>query len=102
MTSNYALRLCEDARPSDGRLALPPRARVIYVKRGGGVVASAGRDSRVAEDQAWQGAVACSVTAGSGGAPLWRGGAVPRGRPAPGGAHPPDAGVGRERPRPPP
>jgi len=72
MTSNYALRLCEDALPSDGRLALPPRARVIYVKRGGVVVASAGRDSRVAEDQAWHGAVACSVTAGSGGATLWR------------------------------
>ena len=72
MTSNDTLRLCEDALPSDGRLALPPRARVIYVKRGGVVVASAGRDSRVAEDQAWQGAVACSVTAGSGGATLWR------------------------------
>ena len=72
MTSNDALRLCEDALPSDGRLALPPRARVIYVKRGGVVVASAGRDSRVAEDRAWHGAVACSVTAGSGGATLWR------------------------------
>ena len=71
-TSKYALRLSEDALPADGRLALPPHSRVIYARRGGVVVASAGRDSRVAEDQAWHGAGACAVTTGSGAATLWR------------------------------
>jgi quercetin dioxygenase-like cupin family protein len=72
MTSKYALRLCEDTLPSDGRHALPPCSRVIYARRGGVVVARAGGDSRVAEDQAWHGAGECKVTAGSGGATLWR------------------------------
>src|SRR3989442_14108340 len=98
MTSNYALRLCEDALPSDGRLALPPRARVIYVKRGGVVVASAGCDSRAAEDQAWHGAVACSVTAGSGGATLWRWGGVRRAGAGAGAHARDDRGVARHDP----
>jgi len=80
MTSNYALRLCEDALPADARQALPPLNRVIYARRGGVVVASAARDSRVMEDQAWHGAAACEVAADHASATLWRweliGGAV--------------------------
>ena len=72
MTSRYALRLCEDTLAADARRGLPPLNRVIYARRGALVVASAGVDARVAEDQAWHGVSACQVTAGSGSATLWR------------------------------
>ena len=81
-TSNYALRLCEDTLPADGRSALPPTARVIYARRGGVVVASAGRDARVAEGQAWHGVGACEATAESAGATLWRWELIPGAAPA--------------------
>jgi len=71
-TSNYALRLSEDTLPGSARQALPPRARVIYARRGDVVVASAGRDVRLAEDTGWHGAGACEVRSASGGATLWR------------------------------
>src|SRR2546428_9111282 len=82
-SSNYALRLCEDALPAGGRCVLPPLNRVIYTRRGAVAVASPGRDAHVAEDRAWHGAAACEVTAEGAGATLWRRGPVAR-RPPPG------------------
>jgi len=80
MTSNYALRLCEDTLSAHARRALPPLNRVLYARRGGVEVEGAGGDARVAADQAWHGATACRLTDGGGGATLWRweliGGAV--------------------------
>jgi quercetin dioxygenase-like cupin family protein len=68
----YALRLYEDRLPAAGRLRLPARNRVLYVRQGAVAVTSNAGDARVAEGQAWHGAVACEVTAGEKGADVLR------------------------------
>src|SRR5882724_9922396 len=70
--SGYALRLCEDTLPASGRGALPALNRVLYVRRGVLVVASAERAAQVVEDQAWHGAQACEAGAGADGATVLR------------------------------
>ena len=62
--SGYALRLSEDTLPAAGRGALAALNRVLFVRRGGRVtVASAARETRLAEGDAWHGAHACRLGA---------------------------------------
>jgi hypothetical protein len=82
----YVLRLCEDTLPASGRYPLPFLNRVLYARRGVLSVASGARETPVAENQAWHGAEACEVGAGSSGATvlryeLLRGGVPVGGRP---------------------
>jgi len=62
-SGNYALCLYEDRLPAAGRLRLPARNRVLYVRQGAVAVTSGAGDKRVAEGWAWHGAVACEVSA---------------------------------------
>jgi quercetin dioxygenase-like cupin family protein len=62
-SGNYALRLYEDRLPASARLRLPARNRVLYVRQGAVAVTSGAGEARVAEGQAWHGAVACEVAA---------------------------------------
>jgi quercetin dioxygenase-like cupin family protein len=71
-SGDYALRLYEDRLPAAGRLRLPARNRVLYVRQGAVAVTSSAGDARVAEGQAWHGAVACEVAAGEKGADVLR------------------------------
>ena len=68
----YVLRLCEDTLPASGRCPLPALNRVLYARRGALSVASGARETPVAENQAWHGAGACEVGAGSDGATVLR------------------------------
>jgi len=70
--ASYTLELCEDTLPAAGRGALGARNRVLYVRRGDVSVASASRETRVAEGEAWHGAEACRIVAGSAGASVLR------------------------------
>lgn len=71
-SSLYALRLCEDTLPDGGASSLPALNRVLYVRHGDVVVASAGREARIGKDQAWHGADSCEAAAEGGGATLLR------------------------------
>jgi quercetin dioxygenase-like cupin family protein len=71
-TSGYTLRLCEDTIPAAGRAALGALNRVLYVRRGSVTVASAAREKRVAEGEAWHGADACQILAGEAGGTVLR------------------------------
>jgi hypothetical protein len=51
-SGDYALRLYEDRLPAAGRLRLPARNRVLYVRQGAVAVTSSAGDARVAEGQA--------------------------------------------------
>ena len=69
--ASYTLRLCEDTLPAGGRGALGALNRVLYARRGSVTVASAPRETRLAEGEAWYGARVCQIVAGdSGGAVL--------------------------------
>ena len=70
--SGYTLRLCEDTIPSVGRVALGALNRVLYVRRGSVTVATAGRERRPAEGEAWHGAHACQILAGEAGGTVLR------------------------------
>ena len=70
--ASYTLRLCEDTLPAAGCGALGAGNRVLYVRRGGVTVASASRETRMAEGEAWHGAQACRVVAGDTGASVLR------------------------------
>ena len=73
MSGNYALGLFEDRLPAAGRLRLPAGNRVLYVRQGAvEVTKSAGAAARVAEGQAWYGAVACEVAASESGTAVLR------------------------------
>src|SRR5262245_57314483 len=73
MSGNYALGLYEDRLPTAGRLRLPAGNRVLYVRQGAvEVTKSAGAAARVAEGQAWYGAVACEVAASENGTAVLR------------------------------
>src|SRR5439155_1238597 len=66
--ASYTLRLCEDTLPAGGRGALGALNRVLYARRGSVTVASAPRETRLAEGEAWYGARVCQiVAAGAGG-----------------------------------
>jgi quercetin dioxygenase-like cupin family protein len=71
-SGNYALRLYEDRLPAAGRLRLPALNRVLYVRQGAVAVTSSAGDARVAEGQAWHGAVACEVAASEKGSAVLR------------------------------
>jgi hypothetical protein len=62
------LRLYEDVLANDAEAALPPLARMVFVVHGS--VAGAGRELR--DGEAWSGQAAIALTAGRGGACLWR------------------------------
>jgi len=59
--SGYTLRLCEDTLPVAGRGALGALNRVLYVRRGAAVLATAEREGRLAEGEAWHGAYGCEI-----------------------------------------
>lgn len=65
---SWQLRLYEDRLAAGASASLPPGNRVIYVANGTAVVDGAD----VPEDEAWFGPGAIAVTAGAGGATLWR------------------------------
>jgi hypothetical protein len=71
-SGNYALRLYEDRLPAAGRLRLPALNRVLYVRQGAVAVTSSAGAARVAEGQAWHGAVACEVAASEKGTAVLR------------------------------
>jgi len=62
--ASYTLRLCEDTLPAGGHGALGALNRVLYARRGSVTVASAPRETRLAEGEAWHGAQACRIVAG--------------------------------------
>jgi len=62
------LRLYEDVLSNDGEVSLPALPRLIYVTHGSLAIA----DRALCDDQAWAGEGAVTLTAGSGGATIWR------------------------------
>jgi quercetin dioxygenase-like cupin family protein len=70
--SGYTLRLCEDTLPVAGRGALAALNRVLYVRRGAAVLATAEREGRLAEGEAWHGAHGCEIHGGEAGATVLR------------------------------
>ena len=70
--SGYTLRLCEDTLPVAGRGALGALNRVLYVRRGAAVLATAEREGRLAEGEAWHGAHGCEIHGGEAGATVLR------------------------------
>ena len=71
--AGYVLRLCEDVIAAGGPgSALGAVNRVMYVVTGDVVVRSEGKVAAVGVEQAWFGAGAAVVTAGGGGARVWR------------------------------
>lgn len=71
--AGYVLRLCEDVMGAGGSVeGLGAVSRVMYVVAGDIVVRSDGTEAAVAAGAAWFGAGAVVVTAGRGGARVWR------------------------------
>lgn len=70
--TRYTLRLCEDTLAAAARGALGALNRVLYVRRGSVTVASAGRETRLAEGEAWHGAHPCQILAGEAGGSVLR------------------------------
>ena len=70
--SDYALRLFEDTLSASERRPLPALNRVLFVRRGALVIATAAGEVPVGEGQAWHGAAACAIGAGGEGSTVLR------------------------------
>lgn len=77
--SRYELGLFEDRLAGSGApvLRLPAQNRVLYLVEGEATVTTAGRSTRLGANAAWHGSGACSITAGSDRAHVWRWELVP-------------------------
>jgi len=69
---DFTLILSEDSLPAGGRAALGAQNRVLYVRRGSVMVASAAHEIPLAEGEAWHGTAGCRITAGPSGGTLLR------------------------------
>ena len=69
---DFMLTLSEDSLPARGRAVLGALNRVLYVRRGSVMVASAAREIPLAEGKAWHGAAGCQIVAGPSGGSVLR------------------------------
>src|SRR5437870_7048995 len=72
MSRNYELRVIEDVIASPAMCAMDAVHRVIYVVEGDVAIITGAATVTLSPNQAWQGSVACRVTAGAVPARVWR------------------------------